>query len=111
MLTPLFLTHGYQATQRIHDFLLSGPGVWWKYTQDGIMFHDSHSSPPQHPEGLDIHHVQSASLSDIDIHLHQTWEECACKQVPLPAYHIRYYGPHGSFNGIIPQPLTTMSVN
>ena len=97
--------------ERIGDFLLPGPGVWWRYTHDGIEFHDSLSSQSQHPEGPDIHHVRSASLSDIDIYLHHKWEECCCRQVPLPAYHIRSYGSHGSLTAIIPQPLITEGVS
>ena len=84
--------------ERISDFLLPGPGVWWQYTQDGIEFFDGHDTPSVHPEGPDVHHIRSTSLFDIDMYLHNKWDECCCSQVPLPANHIRQYQSDGLLN-------------
>ena len=112
------IPHSWMATnptlhqahlERVSDFLLAGPGVWWRQTQDGIEFLDGYNSPSQHPEGPDIHHVRSTSLPDIDIYLHHKWEECCMKHITMPAHHIRHYCSDGSLSTITAQPLTTAS--
>lgn len=42
----------YQAhLERISDFLIHGPGVWWKATADGIMFFDGTGEEDFRDEG------------------------------------------------------------
>ena len=86
--------------ERISDFLLPGPGVWWQNTPAGIEFFDGYHSPSEHAEGPEIHHVRSASLSDIDLYLHNKWEECCNGKVHLPANYIRQYQSDGSLSNI-----------
>ncbi len=93
--------------ERISDFLLLGPGVWWRHGNGGIEFLDGHNSPSEHPEGPNIHHVRSTSLSDIDYFLQLKWEECCSKQIPMPAYDIRTYESDGSLSTITAQPPLT----
>ena len=97
--------------ERISDFLLPGPGVWWRHNQAGIEFLDGSNSPSQHPEGPDIHHVRSTLLSDIDIYLHHKWEECCMKCITMPVHHICHYGSDGSLSMITAQSVTTESTN
>lgn len=42
--------------EHISDFLLQGPVVWWRRTQEGIEFLDGQDSPSKHPKGPDVHH-------------------------------------------------------
>ena len=86
--------------ERISDFLLSGPGVWWQHTPGGIEFLDGDHSPSQHPEGPQMHHFRSISLPDIDMYLHSKWEEWCYGHVPLPATYIRQYHSDGSLSTI-----------
>ena len=86
--------------ERISDFLLPGPGVWWRHSADGIEFLDGHECPSQQPQGPDIHHLRSTSLSEIDIYLQKKWEECCYTHTISPAKHIRQYQPDGSLSAI-----------
>ena len=86
--------------QRISDFLLPGPAIWWKHCADGIEFQDGHDSPSQQLQGPDIHHLCSTSLSEIDIYLQNKWEECCYTHITLPANSIRQYQPDGSLSAI-----------
>ena len=86
--------------ERISDFLLPGPGVWWQHTPGGIEFLDGDHSPSQHPEGPQMHHFRSISLPDIDMYLHSKWEECCYGHVRLPATYIRQYHSNGSLSTI-----------
>ena len=94
----------YQShLERISDFLLPGPGIWWRHADNGIEFLDSASSPDHHQEGPNIHHYRSATLADIDLHLCQKWEESCSGQIELPAKHIRHYTSEGSLATITEQ--------
>ena len=104
----------YQAhLERISDFLVPGPGVWWQHTAAGIEFFDSYLSPTEHLEGPHLHHVRSASLADIDIYLHKKWEECCYKGIQLPANHVYQYQSDGSPSSVtnIQAPCTCTSEN
>ena len=63
--------------ERISDFVLCGPGVWWQDTPAGIEFFDGDAGPSSHSEGLILHHFRSASLADIDIYLHKNGKNVA----------------------------------
>ena len=94
--------------ERISDFLLPGPGIWWQHTPARIEFFDGYHSPSERPEGPEVHHVRSVSLLDIDIYLHTKCEECCHSQVHLPANHIRQYESDGYLSNIyICQPPCT----
>ena len=86
--------------ERISDFVLCGPGVWWQDTPAGIEFFDGDAGPSSHSEGPILHHFRSASLADIDFYLHQKWEECCSGNIQLPAKYIRQYQSDGSLGNI-----------
>jgi hypothetical protein len=72
----------YQAhLERIGDYLLHGPGVWWKKVAGGIMFLEELSRQ----EGPTLQYFRSTSLTDVQIYLQQQWEACCPSGVELPA--------------------------
>lgn len=58
----------YQAhLERISDYLLPGPGVWWKpTTQSGIMFLDGSNEDEHRLNGPTLQHFRSMSSPDIE---------------------------------------------
>ena len=82
----------YQAhLERIGDYLLQGPGVWWKTTTTGIQFLDGESEKEHSASGPALMHFRSTSLSDIDLVLLDSWERCITVKVQLPAVRIQTY--------------------
>ena len=83
--------------EHISDFLLPGPGVWWKHFEGrGIEFLDGQDCLSERSEGPCIHHVRTTSLSDIDIYLQNKWEQCCSTNTILPAHYIGHYQTDGS---------------
>lgn len=92
----------YQAhLERISDFLSKGEGIWWKKHPLGIEFLDSSNQNDYHSLGPNLMHFRSCSLEDIDSYLHENWEMCISKKIPLPALHIRTYGTDGEFEDVV----------
>ena len=94
----------YQAhLERISDYLLHGPGVWWQYVHNGVEFFDAVIPKQQvHVQTQPPHHFRSSSLGDVDEYLLSNWEQCLDQNVQLPARHIRTYQTHtGGLNSII----------
>ena len=91
----------YQAhLEKISDYLLPGPSVWWKKTPQGIMFLDGNNEDDHHSEEDTLQHFRSMSLGDLEIYLQQQWEACCSSKVELPATCIRYYGQDGILENI-----------
>lgn len=106
----------YQAhLERISDYLVLGPGVWWKKVSEGIMFLDGTSEEDFRDVGPPLQHFRSNSLTDIELYLHQKWEACCSSGVELPATSIRYYGQDTILENISMQdpdsdhPISTLS--
>ena len=67
----------YQAhLERISDYLLCGPGIWWKEKPDGILFLDGCSENDCQADGPILQHFRSMSSAGLDLHLNQQWEAC-----------------------------------
>ena len=77
--------------ERISDYLLPGPGIWWQKTSNGFEFFDGDDSDDYHKEGPPVQHYRSVTLTDVDLHLYQKWEECLHRKITLPAPVIRHY--------------------
>ena len=91
----------YQAhLERISDYLLPGPDVWWKKTSQGIEFLDGPDENNYQDCGPSPHHFRSSSTTDIDVYLHSKWEELCDSGVELPATCVRYYGHSGLLQSI-----------
>ena len=59
------ISEHYQAhLERISDYLLVGPGVWWKEMSGGIMFLDGSSEQDYREAGPTLQHFKSFSCSD-----------------------------------------------
>ena len=69
----------YQAhLERIEDYLLEGPGIWWRHTENGVEFLDIEISNLSTTPIL--HYFRKESMSDVDIHLLEKWEACLDNQ-------------------------------
>ena len=94
-------TQHYQAhLERISDFLIHGPGVWWKETPDAIMFLDGTDQPDYRDEGPTLQSFRSVSSMDIDLFLQEQWEACCSSGIVLPATRLRYYNQDGTLESI-----------
>ena len=90
----------YQAhLERISDFLVSGPGNWWREVDNGIEFFDV-SLPGLLLPPHQMFHYRSTNLTDIHLHLLSKWEECINNNISLPAAYIRTYTLAGSVQSI-----------
>lgn len=79
-------THHYQAhLERINDFLIHGPGVWWCETSEGIMFLDGSDEKDYRDEGPALQTFSSLMSTDVELYLQQHWETCCNSGVVLPA--------------------------
>ena len=86
----------YQAhLERMGDYLLQGPGIWWRYVDVGVEFFDI-ETPSSHPPTPSLHHFRTTSLSDVDMYLLTKWEKCLEENVQLPAKYIRTYAAGGN---------------
>ena len=95
------IPHQYQAhLERTSDFLIHGPGCWWKEVCGDIEFFDSFTPPGCTLPPHQIFHYCSTKLTSIESHLLTKWEECIDNQIPLPATHVRTYTTAGSLHSI-----------
>ena len=91
----------YQAhLEQIGDYLIQGPGVWWKHTSRGVMFLDGDGEMEYHDNGPNLQHFRSTSLSEIFLYLQQQWEACCNSDIVLPAAYLRFYGQDGTLERI-----------
>ena len=88
----------YQAhLERISDYLLHGPGVWWQHVEKGVEFFDIESRNPHiHIQTPQPQHFRSSSLGDVDVYLLSKWEQCLDEMVQLPAQNVRTYQTNGA---------------
>ena len=91
--------------ERISDFLVTGPGKWWREVDNGIEFFDVSLPSPSLPPHQ-MFHYRSTNLTDIDVYLLSKWEECLDNEIPLPAVYIRTYTPAGSLHSILTENTT-----
>ena len=73
----------------IADFLTPGEGVWWKETEDCIEFFDGPNEPSFRPEGPQLHHFRSTSISKEQELQDACWNECLENKVKVPATKLR----------------------
>lgn len=51
--------------KRISSFLVLGPGVWWRETNDGFEFFDSEDTPKAHTRDPMMQHFRKVSLHEV----------------------------------------------
>ena len=104
----------YQAhLERISDYLIQGPGMWWKYVEKGVEFFDV-VNIPNTCTSPSIHHFRSTTMADVDMYLLKNWEKCLDEKVQLPAHFIRTYGHTHNIriyypNDIVHEPDSTVT--
>ena len=99
----------YQAhLERVADFLLCGPGVWWR-ENPGVEFFDGLSEPEQHSEGPPLHHFRSSNLKMEEYYLHECWSQLtsATSTIKIPHPHIKLYDSDGNRSGEIKNQMWT----
>ena len=90
----------YQAhLERISDYLLQGPGVWWRYVENGVEFFDGHIPYPELQAPV-THHFRSTTMGDVDAYLLSKWEQCIDIEVQLPTTSIQTYQTNGDSNSV-----------
>jgi hypothetical protein len=93
--------HYQSHLEHISDYLLPGPGVWWKEVPDGFIFRDGSEEPDFRETGPEVSSFRSSTCTDVHLRLQQQWEECVHSNVTLPAIHLRYYGQSGDLQQIV----------
>ena len=80
--------HVWQAhLERISDFLLCGPGVWWKDNGDHIEFLDGPDEEDFKVQGPSLQHFQSSNMM-IETNLTDFWKKCVDSKVNMPIPHL-----------------------
>ena len=80
----------YQAhLERISDYLIEGPNVWWRSTETGTEFFDVKNC--QSDNVLCQHHYRSFTIAEIDSYLLEQWEKCTELNITLPCTSLRTY--------------------
>ena len=89
--------HCQALLEKIADFLVHGPGIWWRRLENGnFEFFDSKLEPDYHPEEPLLHHFRSTTQPQTISFLNKMWEQCLSKQTILPAESIRQYNDDGN---------------
>ena len=84
--------------ERISDFMMHGPGVWWKHHKDGIEFLDGPDEDSSKVQGPFLHHFRSCSLKDEETFLKECWDACITNTIPLPLCSPRVYDQTGTLH-------------
>ena len=100
-LLNLLPEHYQSHLERISDYLLRGPGVWWEKTHQGLIFFDGTEEENYKEVGPEMKNFKSTTLSDISLYLHEQWEACISSKIQLPALHLRCYKEDGNFDKLI----------
>lgn len=69
---------------RIADFLLLGPGVWWRENEFGIEFFDHDGKSSSLSSQPKLHHFRSSNFSKEEIYLKDCWQKCINDKVIIP---------------------------
>ena len=82
--------------QRVADYLLPGPGVWWSHSADGsVCFQDSIGNPETRPDGPKVAHFRSSSVAEEVKKVQTAWKECLELKVELPIKRVRFEDSNG----------------
>ncbi|KAI8511914.1 AP-5 complex subunit zeta-1 [Branchiostoma belcheri] len=90
---PSLRGHYQPHLERIADFLVQGEGVWWKRTEDGILFLDAPGS--NHIPEPPVHHFRSTTYKREQEYLEERWKVCIRRQVAgeLMLPHVKHNQP------------------
>ena len=76
--------------ERISDYLLPGPGIWWKKSQSGIDFLDCSTEGDMREQGPKLQHFRSCMVKNVQLQLFKCWEQCLETKVILPLATVRH---------------------
>ncbi len=95
-------THYQSHLERISDYLILGPGVWWKACSGGVEFLDGSHELHYKETGPQLNHFRSKSMPNIELDLIHQWESICLSsgQLRIPATHIRYYNQQGNLQSL-----------
>ena len=75
--------------ERIADYLVLDPGIWWEDIGDQIRFFDGGCQPGEQPEGPTVGHFRHAKVKDELKKVKACWEACITENVQLPVNEVR----------------------
>ena len=86
----------YQAhLETCSDFLLPGPGIWWKRegSEDAtrIVNFDGPEDLDQHPQGPQLYHFRNTTISSESENLKEIWHQIIRQGIEIPLDAIRTY--------------------
>ncbi len=85
--------------KRISPYLVPGPGIWWKKTEEGFEFHDGRNTPDTNTKGPQLKHFRSTSLDQIYTNKESIWNDLIHGGIELPTPYIKLYSEDGKFLG------------
>ena len=82
-----FFTQFQRLLERQADYLLQGPGVWWREVETGVEFFDHELAENTAKK---LHHFRSSTLKSESEFLTNCWQKCLNdKNVLIPAWKIK----------------------
>ena len=75
------------------DFLLCGPGVWWKDNGNKIL--DGPEEDDFKAQGPSLQHFRSSNMKMIETSLADCWKRCIQSKVSMPITTLRIYDSSG----------------
>jgi hypothetical protein len=83
--------------ERISNYLVHGPNIWWNDDGRSYIFHDGDHDPDFHPIGPKLHHFRSFTIQNVLREKHESWKKILTKNIVIPASSIAIYSPDGTF--------------
>ena len=81
--------------ERISDYLVHGPGVWWKCHSESIEFVDGPDEDDSKCVRPPLHHFRSVNLKEEEAYLEENWDICIRNNIPLPLCTPKVYNSEG----------------
>ena len=96
----------YQAhLESCSDFLLPGPGVWWRKEGTGesarIINCDGPNDPDEHPEGPQLDHFRNTTMFAESTRIKEVWKSVLTSKVELPLPTVRTYDDNDNLKEIV----------
>lgn len=99
--------HSWQAhLERISNYLVLGPGVWWREEAKGYTFHDGDTDSNFRNAGSRLCHFRDTILKDVADTKTRLWNTILVSNTPLLQYLMRVDCPLG-YNSLHQPPLLT----
>ena len=83
--------------ERISNYLVYGPDIWWNDNGRPYVFHDGDHDPNTHPLGPKLHHFWSSTIEDVLREKRDSWKDILDKNITIPAFTIAIYSSDRSY--------------